>query len=370
MLIHNAKVYTMKDDEAITADILVRDGKIVEVAGGIKADGEELFDASGYVIMPGIIDTSSRLGLVTSGMRWEGDDSAENSENDISRLSCADGFNCLDESIVQARHGGITTAIVTSAETSVIGAKSCAIKTTGETVSRSLVSDFCDLSVNFGNHPKRLNDRGEFPRSRMGIVSILRSALLEAKAYGEKEAEYNPGYEALLRVLDGEIPLKVCAYKCQDILTAIRIQKEFGVRMILNQCTEAYMVGDEIANSDLPVILGNYLVPVGDYEELGRRMDMAAELENYSIRLGISTHTQEIGYGFMAVNAALLVSYGLSEQAAMAALTIDAARIFGLDNRLGSIEKGKDADLLLLDGKPLYSMTSIVKTMINGVWTN
>ena len=325
--------------------------------------------------MPGIIDCSSRLGLITSGMRWEGNDSAENSENNMARLSAADGYNSLDESIEQSRCGGITTAVIATAGNSVIGAKSCAVKTNGKPVSKSMISGFCDLPVTFGNHPKRLNDNGEFPRSRMGIVSILRSALLDAGAYGEKlargsldEKEYNPTHEAFLSVLRGDVPLKICAYKGQDILTAIRIQKEFGIRVILNQCTESCEVIDEIEKSGLPVIVGNYLVPVGDYEELGRRMDMPAMLENHGITIGLSTHNQEIGYGFMAISAALLVNYGLSEDKTLRALTIDAAGIFGLDKRLGSIEKGKDADLLILDGEPLYSMTRILKTMIDGKW--
>lgn len=375
MLIKGAKVYTGTNNIPKVLDVLVENGRIKKVAPNIRHTGGEVFDASAYSLMPGIIDTSSRLGLITSGIRWEGNDSSENSENNLSRFSAKDSYNAFDESIKEASKSGITTAVVTSGENSVIGAKSCAIKTTGGAFAPSVVSDFCDLPVTFGNHPKRLNDKAEFPRSRMGIVSILRSALIEASLYGESKlkngtslSSYNESHEAMLKVIKGEVPLKVLAYKHQDILTAIRIQKEFGIKMILNQCVEAYSAIGEIAASGLPVVVGNYLVPIGDYEELGRKMDMPAALEEHGVKFSFSTHTQEIGYSFMAINAGLMVNYGLSEETALKALTIDAAKIFGLEQRIGSIEEGKDADLLILDGKPLYSNTKVIKTMINGQW--
>lgn len=375
MLIQNAKIYTMGKNDILNADILIRNGKIAKIEPNIDPANELCFDANGCSIMPGIIDASSQLGLHASGMRWEGNESNEKSENNLSHLCAHDGFHPLDESIIQARKGGITTAILTSGEQSVIGAKSSAVKTTGESLEHSLLKEYCDLPVTFGNHPKRLNDRGEFPRSRMGIASILRSALLEAESYaksqkenGLDETKYSPIHEAMLKVLNGTVPIKLCAYKAQDILAAIRLQKEFGFKMILNQCTEAYAVLDEINEAALPLIVGNYLIPVSDYEELGRRMDMPVQLEKAGLDFAISTHVPDIGYSFMPANAALLVKHGLSEEKAMRTLTIDAAKILGLDERIGSLEEGKDADLLLLDGAPLYSMTNIIKTMINGKW--
>jgi imidazolonepropionase-like amidohydrolase len=379
MLIKNAVIFTMETEreEFLKGDILIEGSKVRKIAPAITAAGEEIFDARGQTIIPGIVDASSRLGLRASGMRWEGDEINEDSENNISDLSVLDGINPLDETFREASRGGITSAVITSGEKSVIGAKSAAIKVRQQPSNPAVLEPFIDIGITFGNHVKRLNDRGEFPRSRMGIAAILRRALVDAEGYGKKKARdeideknYDPKSEAMFKVLEKKVPLKITAYRMDDILTAIRIKEEFSIDIILNQCIEGYKVIEEIAERKIPVIVGQYLLPVGDHEELGRRIDLPVELYRAGIPLAFSTHTEEIGFSFMRINAALAVKNGLPEYEALKALTINPARFFHLDERIGSIKEGKDADLLILDGNPLFSMTRVIKTMVDGIFTD
>ncbi|MDR2740265.1 MAG: hypothetical protein LBB68_10610, partial [Treponema sp.] len=288
MLIKNALIYTMEPEAGKTdlrrGDILIGGGKIIRVTpagpeNGSSGGGEdpgEIFDAFPYTVIPGLIDASSKLGLRTSGMRWERNEVNEESENNIAGLSTLDGLHPLDETFREAARGGITTAVIGSDERSVIGAQSAAIKVKQKAVDSITLDPFTDLNVTLGNYVKRLNDRGEFPRSRMGIAAIVRRAVRDAEEYGNKKAQdkideksYDPQSEAMLQVLDRRIPLKITAYRGEDILTAIRIKDEFTVDIILNQCLEGYKVLDEIAGRNIPVIVGQYLTPIDDDEALG-----------------------------------------------------------------------------------------------------
>jgi imidazolonepropionase-like amidohydrolase len=322
-----------------------------------------------------MIDASSKLGLRVSGMRWEGNEINEESENNISDLSTLDGLHPLDETFREAARGGVTTAVISSGERSVIGAQSAAIKVKQKAAGAIVIDPFTDIALTLGNHVKRLNDRGEFPRSRMGAAAIIRRALKDAESYGDKKARggidektYDPKSEAMLKVLDQKAPLKITAYRGEDILTAIRIKDEFALNIILNQCLEGYKVIEEIARRDIPVIAGQYLTPVGDEEALGRRLDLPAELCRGGILFAFSTHVEDLGFSFLRINAALAVKNGLPEYEALKALTINPARIYHLEEQIGSIKEGKDADLLFLDGHPLYSMSRVVKTMIDGLF--
>ena len=385
MLIKNALIYTMEPEagetDPLRGDIRIGDGKIIRVtpAGpgngphGCGEDPGEIFDASPYTVIPGLIDASSKLGLRASGMRWEGNELNEESENNIAGLSTLDGLHPLDETFREAARGGITTAVISSGERSVIGAQSAAVKIKQKAVDSITLDPFTDLSVTLGNHVKRLNDRGEFPRSRMGIAAIVHRAIRDAEEYGNKKARnnideknYDPQSESMLRVLDRQIPLKVTAYQGADILTAVRIRDEFAVDIIINQCLEGYKALDEIARRNIPVIVGQYLTPIGDDEARGRRLDLPAELQRRNIPIAFSTHVETLGYSFLRINAALAVKNGLPEYEALKALTINPAGFYRLDKRIGSLKGGKDADLLILDGHPLYSMTRGVKTMIDG----
>jgi imidazolonepropionase-like amidohydrolase len=366
--------------DPLRGDILIRDGKIIRVgptepAGGLNDGAGEIFDASSYTVIPGLIDASSKLGLRASGMRWEGNEINEESENNIAGLSTLDGLHPLDETFREAARGGITAAVIGSGERSVIGAQSAAVKVKQKAVDSITLDPFTDLSVTLGNHVKRLNDRGEFPRSRMGIAAILRRAFKDAEAYGNTkirggidEKSYDPQSEAMLRVLDRQVPLKITAYRGEDILTAIRIRDEFAVDIILNQCLEGYKALDEIAGRNIPVIVGQYLTPIDDDEARGRRLDLPAELHRRNIPIAFSTHVETLGYSFLRINAALAVKNGLPEYEALKALTINPARFYRLEGCIGSLKASKDADLLILDGHPLYSMTRVLKTMIDGVF--
>lgn len=374
LLLKNGKIFTLNNNKILYGDILIDKGKILAIDSNISSKGNKTIDLHKSIVMPGLIDSSTSLGLIESASGFPGDDSNEKYENVISDLKSINGINYNDEYFKQAVSSGITTVIVNSGNTNVIGSQSCAIKTSGDSLHSSVISESADICCTIGDEPKKWNqNRQESPLSRMGIINILRENLYNSKNYLLKKEDgkismdnFSRKYESLIPVLNKKTPLKITANKVQDILNAIEIKKEFNVDIILDGAAESYMVIDEIISNNIPVILGNCLTDNSSIELSNRRLDTAGILTNQNILTSISTNHPNTVIGLLIITACLLVKEGMSYEHALKSITINPALTFGLSDRIGSLEPGKDADLAIFDGDPLKSMTKNIMTIVDG----
>ena len=374
LLLKNGKIFTLNENKIIYGDILIDNGKILAIDSNISSSVEKTVDLHQSIVMPGLIDCSTSLGLIESASGFPGNDLNEKYENVISDSKSLNGINYRDEYFKKAVSSGITTVVVNSGKTNVIGSQSCALKTYGKSLDQALISDSIDISCTIGDEPKKWNqNRQETPLSRMGIINVLRENLYNAKYYCIKKDKdeinldnYSRKYESLIPVLDRKTPLKITANRVQDILNAIELKKEFNINIILDGAAESYMAIDEIFSNSIPVILGSCFTDNSSTELEYRRLDTAKVLSEKSILTSISTNHPETIIGMLPIAACLFVKEGMSYENAIKSVTINPAATLGLQERIGSLEVGKDADIAIFDGDPLKSMTKNIMTVVNG----
>lgn len=374
LILKNGKIFTMEDEVVYYGDILIDNGKILQVDHSIQAPGAKIIDLHNQIVLPGLIDGSSHIGLIESGKKFEGDDKDEKYALITPELSTRDGIYPWDECFYDAAKGGVTTAVVSSGHMNVIGCQSCAVKTKSASLEKMMVDPFVDLKVTLGDEPKKWNQgRQESPLSRMGIVQLLRETLSDAKKYAEKKkkgnidfSNYEPKYEVIGNVLEKRCPLKITAHRVQDILMAVQIKEEFDIKVIIDYGTESYLALDELKKADIPVFLGSCLTDKSAPELLNRRDDSGKLLSSSGICTCISTHHPDVSAELLLLSTAIAVKEGMSYKEALKAITINPAKSLGLDNRIGSIKNGKDADIVIFNGDPLKSMSKVVMVVING----
>lgn len=374
ILLKNGKIFTMEDEKIYYGDILIDNGKIIQIDHYIHNANAKIINLHNQIVLPGLIDGNTNLGLIESGKKFEGDDTNEKYAMITPNLYTRDGIYPWDECFEKGAKGGVTTVVVSSGDMNVIGSRSCALKTKGHSIEKMIVDPFVDIKATLGDSPKKWNQhKQETPLSRMGIVHLLRKSLLDAKKYllkkekGEIDFEnFNPKYDGLEKILKKQCPLKITAHKAQDILTAIQIKEEFNISVIIDYATEAYMVLEEIKKARIPVFLGSYLTDSSSVELQNRRTDSGKVLSTAGICTSITTHHPDISIDLLLLSAAVAVKEGMSYKEALKALTINPAKSLGLDHRIGSLKKGKDADLVIFDGDPLKSMSKVMMTIIDG----
>lgn len=377
LLLKNGLVYTMETDEAINTDILIGDGKILKIAEDISCENAEEIDLSGKIVIPGLIDACSSIGLIEEGKKLEGDDINEKNELILSDLKTKDGIYIWDNGFNDALKNGVTTAVITSGKMNVIGSQSCAIKTKNSSLEEMLVKDFVDLHIVLGDSPKKWNQgKQETPLSRMGIISLLRRTLIEARDYLENKKnknisylEYNAKYEAFESVFNNKVPLKITAHKAQDILAAVNIGNEFNIRVVINYGTEAYLVREVLKKYNVPVLLGSCLTDKSSYDLINRKDSSGKILSDYGITTAVASNYPDVISSLLMISAGIYAKAGMSFINTLKSVTINPARILGLDDKIGSIKVGKDADIIVFDDNPIKSMANIVMTIIDGELT-
>lgn len=363
LLIRNGNVFTMEGPILAGHDILIEDGKIKEIDRDIQADCEVL-DAKGMIVIPGLVDAHCHLGMWENGMDEEGADGNESVNPSTPSLRAIDAINPRDEYFREAREGGVTTVVTGPGSANVIGGLFAAIKTVGDRIDDMIVKAPCALKVAFGENPKRVyKEQKKSPITRMATANILRKELLRAQEYMRKTAdaagdpaklpERDLDLDVLAQVLRGELLMKAHAHRADDILTAMRIAKEFGVRLSIEHCTEGHTIPQYLKETDAAVVLGPLAIERCKIEL--RELDIAAPgiLEKSGIEFAICTDHPVVMEQYLLVSVALAVREGLSEEAALRSITINAARACGIGDRVGSIAPGKDADLVLFAGTPL-----------------
>lgn len=374
LLIRNGLIFDAVHREPYTADILVKDGKIAEIGAGLTADCPT-FDAAGLHIYPGFVEAHCHIGLDGSGIGFEGDDCNEMTDILTPQLRAIDGIYPQDPTFREALEAGVTTVCTGPGSANVLGGQFAVIKTAGHRVDDMIVRPFAAMKCAFGENPKRCyRDKNNY--SRMSTAAKLREALLRAQEYdakkqaaGDDPAKRPPldvKLEALLPVLHGEVPLKAHAHRADDIFTAIRIAKEFGVRLTLEHVTEGHLIAEDLAQEDYPMAVGPSLTHASKFELRNKTFTTPGILAKAGCRVSIITDSPVIPQSYLPLCAALAVRAGMDPFDALRAITIRPAEHIGAADRVGSIECGKDADFVVMDG-PWDAVSSGVKAVfVNG----
>ena len=375
MIIKNAVIHDAIHEGPYFGDILVKNGKLASVGIVAGTDGEVL-DASGLHAWPGFIDAHSHIGLDAYGGPT-GNTYDFNEMNDICcpELRGLDSYYAMDSAIPMALAGGVTTVAAGPGSANVLGGTFFAVKMVGKTVEEAMIRPSVAMKCAFGENPKRCY-KDKSISARMTTAAKLRQMLFEANDYmlrkeyaGDdvsKLPKFDMKMEALIPVLKREIPLKAHAHRSDDIMTAIRIAKEFGLRLTLEHCTEGHLIVDELKAANVPVAVGPGLSSPSKLELLNLSWTTPGILASAGIQVSIITDAPVVPQQYLPLCAGEAVKAGMDPFLALQAITINPARHIGVEDRVGSLEEGKDADIVLADGNPLVSDTSIKYVIVDG----
>ena len=378
MLIKNGKIFTCEEGKVYEkGDILIRNGKIERIGENLSdCMEEEVIDATGLFIFPGFIEAHSHLGIHEEGNKGFGNSINEVSDPITPQLRAIDGINPFDGGFQEARKAGITTVAIGPGSANVIGGQFAALKTVGICVDDMVVKEPLAMKVAFGENPKRIyTGKNKMPNTRMAIAAMLRESLTEAINYKNKKIQceiedkdfsINLKYEALLPLINREIPMKAHVHRADDILTAIRIAKEFNLKLTLDHCTEGHLIGEYIKRDNLCVIVGPTLSFNGKAETLNKTFKTPKALVDCGVKIAITTDHPVVTIDNLPLCAAMAMKEGLTFKEALEAITINPAEILGLENRVGSLKEGKDGDLVILNGSPFEIATKTIVTIIDG----
>ena len=376
LLIRNGYVKTITRGDLPCADILVEGGKIAAIGEHLEApEGCEVFEAEGMLVTPGLMDAHTHIGLDEEAVRWEGDDYNEMSSPVTPEMRGIDGINPQDEAFRLALEGGVTCAVTGPGSANVIGGTFSAIKLHGDCVDDMILRDPVAMKAAFGENPKGCygqRDRKK-PVTRMGIAALLRETLAKAKRYAEKkdageDVPFDFQLEAMLPVIRREIPLKCHAHRADDMLTALRIAEEFGIDITLDHCTDGHLIAGILAKKGRPVLVGPSLGDKSKFELKNKTFETPAILHKAGLEVCLITDAPVIPLYYLPLVAGLAVREGLPEDAAWRAITINPARVAGVESRVGSLEAGKDADIAIFDENPLHSIQARAKAVfVNGL---
>lgn len=371
LLIENGTLHTMEDG-TFDGDLLIREGKIVRIAPHIEAPEQaERIDARGLHVFPGFIDAHSHIGISEEKAGKDGDDCNEGTNPLTPCLRAIDAINPMDSAFHNALAAGITGAMVGPGSANAIGGQFAFIKTSGRRVDDMVVLAPAAIKIAFGENPKtNYGVNGNMPSTRMGIASLIREELFLARQYFDQEKNGGVqkafGMECYRPLFEGKIPLKAHAHRTDDIFTAIRIAKEFGVGLTLDHCTEGHLIADAVAESGFPAIVGPSLASRSKNEVNNSDFKTAGALAKAGVLVALTTDHPVSRIQYLPLCAALAAKEGLGEEEALRAITLNAARICRVDKRLGSLRAGKDADIVILDGSPLRIATCVQMTLIDG----
>ena len=365
LLIKNGYIKPMTGADIPCGCVLIGDdGKILSVAADIPApDGCQIIDAEGRLVTPGCVDAHCHVGLDNQGIGWEGRDYNEIIDPLTPQMRAIDSINPMDEAFTLGLQGGVTTVCTGPGSANVVGGTFVAIKLHGKRVDKMIVKDPIAMKCAFGENPKRCYGQGlkKSPTTRMATAALLREILFKTRRYMEdKENGKNPGFdmklEAMIPVLKGEIPLKAHAHRADDILTAIRIAKEFGVKMTLDHCTDGSLIADELAEEGLPAFVGPTFGGKSKIELQNKSFDTPKDLYNAGITVSIITDAPVIPLQYLPMCAGMAANAGLDMEEAWKAITINPAVQTGIGDRVGSLEPGKDGDVVIWKADPLTTI--------------
>jgi len=387
ILIKNAKILTMAGKTYDAGFILLDDGKISKVgedvssveASIINSTELKIIDAEGNFVLPGFIDAHCHVGMWEDSVGFEGDDGNEMTDPATPQMRAIDAVYHADRAFVEARENGVTTVVTGPGSANVIGGQFVALKTFGRRIEEMILKEPVAMKVAFGENPKTIyNEKRQAPMTRMATAAILRENLMKAREYIERLKEYNydkvnnekPDYdikmESLMSVIKKELPLKAHAHRADDILTAIRIAKEFDINLTIEHCTEGHLITDILLEEKISVIVGPLLSDRSKIELRNQSLKAPGILSKAGIEVAIMTDHPCVPIQYLSLCAAMAVKEGMDEEEALKAITINAARVSGIDKWVGSLEEGKDADVVIFNGHPFEFKSRVMTTIING----
>ena len=378
LFIKNGVINTVTNG-IIHGDILIENGKIIEIGTNISHPQDaQVIDANGNQVYPGFIDAHTHLGLWEDGMGFEGADGNEETDPITPHLNPIDGINPMERSFEEARNGGITSVCSTPGSANVMGGQCIAIKTVGRRIDKMVIKNPVASKIAFGENPKSCYGQEEkAPQTRMAIAAMLRETLKEAEQYldailmhEEDDENEKPDYdikmESLLPVLRREIPFKVHAHRADDMFTAVRIAKEFNLRLTLDHCTEGHLIVEDLVEEGYPVVVGPSLSERSKIELRNLTFDTAGILSNAGMNVSLTTDHPVVPLHYLPICAGIAVKHGMMYEKAIEAITINAAKLLGIEDRVGSLEIGKDADIVIWDNDPLEIQSNVLYTIIDG----
>ena len=376
LLIQNGLLYTMEADHPIYADLLINEGKIAKISSSIKPTPDmDILDATNLLVFPGFIDAHSHIGISEDKTTGIGDECNEGTTPATPHLRAIDSIHPMDSAFHNALASGVTGVMIGPGSSNPVGGQFAFLKTYGRSVDNMVVLAPAAMKIAFGENPMTTYGmNGNLPSTRMGIAAVIREELFNAGQYLANTSADSPDknfrMECYRELFDKKIPLKAHVHRTDDILTAIRIAREFNLDLTLDHCTEGHLITEEIATSGFPAIVGPSMAARSKKEVSQSDFKTAGILQKAGVLVALTTDHPVCRLQYLPLCAALAVKEGMVETAALRAITIDAARICRVDQRLGSLAVGKDADIVLWDANPINTASSALITLINGeiVW--
>ena len=376
MIIRNANIFDAVHPEPYIGDIAVRGGVISETGGRIEAaPDEEIVNAAGLRAYPGLIDAHSHVGLDPYGAGFSEKDYNETTEPLTPQLRGIDSFNPMDEAVRQALEAGVTTIATGPGSSNVLGGTFFAVKTCGNCVDDMVLRNPIAMKAAFGENPKRVFFK-KGVSVRMTVAAKLRDMLFQTQEYiARKDAagddvlrrpKFDMKLEALEPVVRGELPLKAHAHRADDICTAIRIAKEFNLKLTIEHCTEGHLIVDQLVKAGCPVAVGPSMMHATKIELRNKTFETPGILAKAGLSVSIITDAPATPQPYLGVCAGLAVKAGMEPFSALQAITINPAKHIGVADRVGSLEVGKDADIVLPDGDIMESTTCVKAVIVNG----
>lgn len=372
LAITNAVLHTVSHGLVEEGMLLIDGGRFVAVGSGLTVpEGAEVIDVAGRNVYPGLIDAHTHHGVYAELSGPEGADGNELTDPITPQVRALDGLNWFDPAFDDALANGVTTVSVVPGSGNVIGGQGAVVKTWAPRPAERILLEPSCLKMALGENPKRVyGSKSKTPSTRLGNAALMREAFVQARNYRRKrgagDEERDLRLEVLAAVLDGKLMARCHAHRADDILTAVRISREFGFELTIEHCSEGHKVADELATAGVMCTLGPLLSGRSKQELRERSMQAAPALESAGVVFSLITDHPVIPIYSLPLCAAYAVGAGMSRAGALRAITLDAARVIGLQDRLGSLEAGKDADCFIADGDLLDPRTRVLTTVVNG----
>lgn len=373
MLIKNGQVLLFEENGFLKRDLRIRDGKIREIAETLTPEsGEEVIDADGKYITPGLIDAHSHICVSEEGMGAIGDDCNDYSDAVMPYLDTLDAINPFDLAVKSAVEAGVTAACTCPGSDSVIGGMCSVISLSGTVAEDMLLKGKAAVKCSFGENPK---NAGYSFKSRMGNAWLLRKCIEDALEYRYHKEEAlkagsyfrtDIGMENMIPLLDRKIPLHAHVHRADDVCTAVRIAREYDLRLVLVHCTDGVSVLDYLKQFDYPVILGPTINPRSKLECMAKRFETAGIMSEAGMKVCLTADHDVTPIYYLPVYGAQAVKAGLSELEGLKAITKNPAEVLGIDDRKGELKEGKDADLVIWSGRPFAFDTKAETVFIMG----
>ena len=376
--ITGGRVVPVESEPIENGTVLVVDGRITAVGADVSVpEGTATVDATGRWVLPGFIDAHAHVGVHEEGEGSAGNDTNEMTDPNGARMRALDAINPADIGFQDALSGGVTGLVIKPGSGNPIGGQTVAVKSWGRIIDEMVLMSPCSVKSALGENPKRVyGEKKQLPSTRQGVAAVIRDALTKAQDYKARRAaaaekgdpfDRDNTCEVLVRVLDGELPWCQHTHRADDIATAVRLADEFGYRLIVNHATEGFLLADLLAEREIPCIVGPMFTTRSKVELRERTMANPGRLAAAGVLVALTTDHPVVPINFLVHQATLAVKEGMTREDALRSITVNPAKMMGLDDRVGALRAGLDGDVVIWDGDPLDVMSRALQVFVAGV---